>query len=165
MEIKIRKAAVADIAAILEIVNFSILNSTAIYDYELRTTEQQLQWFEEKTTSKFPVFVAEADGTVTGFGSYGTFRLKAAYQFTVEHSVYVAENYKGKGIGKLLLDKLITTAKSEGYHLMIGCIDANNSGSIAFHEKFGFEVTGHLKEVGYKFGRWLDLVLMQLIIK
>ncbi|MGK4568688.1 N-acetyltransferase family protein [Flavobacterium sp. 3HN19-14] len=98
-------------------------------------------------------------------GSYGTFRIKAAYQFTVEHSVYVAEEFSGKGIGKLLLQQLIATAKEEGYHLMIGCIDADNSGSIAFHEKFGFEVTGHLKEVGFKFDRWLDLVLMQLVLK
>ena len=165
MQIKIREAAVDDVGGILEIVNFSILNSTAIYDYDLRSLEQQLQWFEEKKTSGFPVFVAEVNNIVAGFGSYGTFRIKAAYQFTVEHSVYVAEAYKGTGLGKLLLKRLITTAKAEGYHLMIGCIDADNSGSIAFHEKFGFTVTGHLKEVGYKFGRWLDLVLMQLILK
>ncbi|MDI1255846.1 MAG: GNAT family N-acetyltransferase [Flavobacterium sp.] len=165
MEIKIREATAADVGAILEIVNFSILNSTSIYDYELRTIGQQMQWFEEKRTSHFPVFVAVIDNTVAGFGSYGAFRIKAAYQFTVEHSVYVADIYKGKGIGKLLMEKLITTAKTEGFHLMIGCIDADNSGSIIFHKKFGFEVTGNLKEVGYKFDRWLDLVLMQLILK
>lgn len=165
MEIKIREATIDDVNAILEIVNFSILNSTAIYDYEPRNIMQQLQWFEEKRNAGFPVFVAEVDNEVAGFGSYGTFRVKAAYQFTVEHSVYVADGYKAKGIGKLLFERLIATAKTEGYHVMIGCIDADNKESIAFHEKFGFKITGHLKEVGYKFDRWLDLVLMQLILK
>lgn len=165
MAIEIRKATEKDILGILEIVNHSILHSTAIYDYEARSIEEQQAWFLEKQSLGFPVIVAEIDGQVGGFGTYGSFRVKVAYQYTVEHSVYVSENYIGKGIGKLLLKQLIEFAKLEGYHTMIGCIDADNEGSIAFHKKFGFKTSGTLSEVGFKFGRWLDLVLMQLIIK
>lgn len=164
MEINIRPATNNDLEEILTIVNHSILYSTAIYDYEARTLEQQQSWFLEKKEHHFPVLVAVIDNKVVGFGTYGTFRIKIAYQFTVEHSVYVSEDNKGKGIGKLLLQELINLAKTEGYHTMIGCIDADNMESISFHEKFGFKITGKIKEVGYKFDRWLDLVLMQLII-
>jgi len=165
MAIQIRKATVTDIPAILDIVNYSILHSTAIYDYDARDLKQQQQWFVEKESLGLPVIVAEIDGKVVGFGTYGSFRVKVAYKFCVEHSVYVNDNYKGRGIGKLLLKQLIELAQLGGYHTMIGCIDAENGGSIAFHEKFGFKVTGTLTEVGFKFGRWLDLVLMQLILK
>ncbi len=165
MSITIRKAVTSDIPAILEIVNHAILFSTAIYDYEARTLRQQQSWFAEKQESDYPVIVAEIDGQVAGFGTYGSFRVKVAYRQTVEHSVYVSETYQGRGVGKLLLSELIHLAKLQGYHVMIGCIDAGNAGSIGFHENFGFEITGTLREVGFKFGRWLDLVLMQLILK
>ncbi len=165
MQIEIRKATQEDLPAILAIVNFSILHSTAIYDYEIRTLEEQKIWFEDKLKARYPVIVATIDNSITGFGSYDAFRYKAAYQFTVEHSVYVSEEYKGKGIGKVLLENLIETATTNGFHTMIGCIDAENEGSIAFHEKFGFINTGSIKQVGYKFDRWLDLVIMQLILK
>jgi len=165
MAIEIRKATRKDITGILEIVNHSIIHSTAIYDYDIRNIEQQEAWFLEKEILGQPVIVAEVAGQVAGFGTYGTFRVKLAYQYTVEHSVYVAEDYIGRGIGKLLLKQLIELAKLDGYHTMIGCIDADNGGSIAFHEKFGFKISGTLNEVGFKFGRWLDLVLMQLLLK
>ncbi|OYU81235.1 MAG: N-acetyltransferase [Flavobacterium sp. BFFFF1] len=165
MSVQIRRAAAPDIPAILDIVNHSILFSTSIYDYDARTLEQQQLWFAEKNALNFPVIVAEIDGKVAGFGTYGSFRVKVAYQYTVEHSVYVAEDFKGQGIGKLLLSELIELAKLDGFHVMIGCIDAANASSIGFHEKFGFKITGTIKEVGFKFGRWLDLVLMQLILK
>lgn len=165
MAVEIRNATREDITAILEIVNHSIVHSTAIYDYEARNLAQQLAWFAEKQELGLPVMVAEIDGNIAGFGTYGSFRLKIAFQYCIEHSVYVAENFKGRGVGKLLLKELIELAKNSGYHTMIGCIDAENTDSIAFHEKFGFKVTGTLNEVGFKFGRWLDLVLMQLILK
>ena len=100
-----------------------------------------------------------------GFGTYGTFREKIGYQYTVEHSVYVAEAFIGKGIGTLLLTELIQLAKSQGYHTMIGAIDADNGDSIAFHKKFGFVECGIIKEAAFKFNRWLDLLFMQLILK
>lgn len=165
MAIHIRKATVNDIPEILEIVNQSILHTTAIYDYDARNLEQQYDWFYSKQNSNNPVIVAEIDKEIAGFATYGEFRVKIAYQFTVEHSVYVSEKFKGRGAGKLLLLELIELAKLNGFHAMIGCIDAENTSSIGFHEKFGFNVCGTLREVGYKFDRWLDLVMMQLLLK
>ena len=162
MQINIQKATLSDVNSILEIVNDAILNTTAIYDYDLRTLEEQMEWFLLKEKNNFPVFVAELNNEIVGFGTYDSFRSKVGYRFTVEHSVYVKEGFAGKGIGKLLLEQLITTAKSENYHVMIGVIDATNENSIRFHEKFGFESIGILKEVGFKFNRWLDANLMHL---
>ncbi|RZK11626.1 MAG: N-acetyltransferase family protein [Flavobacterium sp.] len=165
MEIIIRPATTEDLPSILEIVNHAILHTTAIYDYDARTLEQQNAWFEEKQTSDFPVIVAALDNEVLGFGTFGSFRVKIGYRFTVEHSVYVKDKAIGKGIGKLILQKLIDLAKAQNYHSMIGVIDASNSGSVAFHKKFGFEEAGVLKQAGYKFDKWLDVSLMQLLLK
>ena len=165
MEIKIRPATTNDLENILAIVNHSILHSTANYNYEIQTLEIQKQWFEDKIAKKMPVIVADYNGKAIGFGTYGQFREKIGYQFTIEHSVYVTEDFIGKGIGQLLLTALITLAKEQGFHNMIGAIDAENLGSIAFHEKFGFQVAGTIREVGYKFDHWLDLVFMQLILE
>jgi len=126
--------------------------------------ERQSELLAEKTTKNFPVFVAEINGKVAGFGMYGEFRFREAYQFTVEHSVYVTEAFKGKGIGGKLLRRLIDEAKSQKLHTMIGVIDAENKESILFHEKFGFKTVGVIKESGYKFERWLDSVIMQLFL-
>ncbi|MFY0480996.1 GNAT family N-acetyltransferase [Flavobacterium sp. PLA-1-15] len=162
MEAIIRPAVIEDLPSILEIVNHAILDTTAIYDYDERTLAEQQIWFEEKQASNFPVIVAEFENEVIGFGTYGAFRVKIGYRFTVEHSVYVNEKAIGKGIGKLLLQKLIDLAKEQNHHSMIGVIDASNSASIAFHKKFGFQEVGILKEAGYKFDKWLDVSLMQL---
>lgn len=165
METIIRPAVIEDLTSILEIVNHAILYTTAIYDYNQRTLDEQLIWFEEKQASNFPVVVAESNNEVIGFGTYGAFRVKIGYRFTVEHSVYVSDKATGKGIGKLLLQKLIDLAKEQNFHSMIGVIDATNLGSIAFHKKFGFQEVGVLKEAGYKFDKWLDVSLMQLLLK
>lgn len=165
MDIKIRPAVFSDIDTILEIINHEILHSTSIYDYEPRDFEAQKLWFEEKQKQKLPIVVAESENGAIGFATYGSFRQKEAYKFTIEHSVYVAQEFIGKGVGKLLLAELIHLAKNQGYHTMIGAIDADNSGSITFHEKFGFKSIGTIREVGYKFDKWLDLVFMQLILK
>ena len=162
MEYTIRKATTSDLPSILEIVNFAIANTTAIYDYDSRILEQQAEIFETKKANNFPLFVIEVENEILGFGTYDTFRTKIGYRFTVEHSVYVKDGFAGKGIGKLLLQKLIDTAKAEKYHVMIGVIDASNENSIRFHEKFGFQSMGILKEVGFKFDRWLDANLMTL---
>ena len=162
MQVNIQKATLSDVNSILEIVNDAILNTTAIYDYDLRTCKEQTEWFLLKEKNNFPVFVAVLNNEIVGFGTYDSFRSKIGYRFTVEHSVYVKEGFAGKGIGKLLLEQLISTAKSENYHVMIGVIDASNENSIRFHEKFGFKSMGILKEVGFKFNRWLDVNLMQL---
>ena len=160
----IREAVFEDIPSILKIVNHAIIHTTSNYNYEIQSLQVQTKWFEDKKAKNFPIIVAVLKNEVIGFGTYGTFREKIGYQFTVEHSVYVAENFIGKGVGKLLLKSLIELAKSQNIHVMIGAIDAENLSSIAFHEKFGFEVVGNIRQVAFKFDRWLDLVLMQLIV-
>lgn len=164
MNAQIRFAKPADLPGILAIVNDAIAQTTAIYDEQPRSAAQQQSWYDEKTGSGFPVVVAECNGEVAGFGSYGQFKPKTGYRFTVEHSVYVRPDLTGKGIGKLLLKKLIDLAKAQQMHAMIGVIDASNTASIAFHSGFGFIETGTLKEVGFKFGRRLDVTLMQLML-
>lgn len=165
MKTIVRSARIEDVETILEIVNDAILNTTAIYDYDVRTLDDQILWFQEKQKQNFPVIVATDENyNVVGFGTYGTFRMKIGFQFTVEHSVYVKEGFAGKGIGKALLLELITLAKAQKLHVMVGCIDAENTGSIEFHEKFGFKKAGVLKESGYKFDKWLDLQFVQLIL-
>ncbi|WP_396172540.1 GNAT family N-acetyltransferase [Flavobacterium sp.] len=164
METLIRPYRDSDIPEILAIINYNILHSTSLYDYTPRTLERQSELLAEKTTKNFPVFVAEINGKVAGFGMYGEFRFREAYRFTVEHSVYVTEAFKGKGIGGKLLRRLIDEAKSQKLHTMIGVIDAENKESILFHEKFGFKTVGVIKESGYKFERWLDSVIMQLFL-
>jgi L-amino acid N-acyltransferase YncA len=165
MEIKIREYQTPDTQAILDIINYNILHSTALYDYTIRNYEQQKAILEDKTNKGFPVIVAELNGELVGFGMYSEFRFREAYKFTVEHSVYVSEKYIGNGIGKVLLTELIELAKAQGLHTMIGVIDSENQGSIAFHEQFGFKTVGIIKESGYKFDRWLDSVFMQLLLE
>lgn len=165
MEIKIRPYTTEDTQAILDIINHNILHSTALYDYNIRSYEQQKTILEEKISKNFPVIVAELDGNVVGFGMYSEFRFREAYKFTVEHSVYVNEAFHGKGIGKVLLQELISLARKQKLHTMIAVIDAENQGSVEFHEKYGFKTVGIIKESGFKFGRWLDSVFMQLILE
>ena len=165
MEIKIRPAVFTDLDTILEIINHQILNSTSIYDYEPRDFETHKLWFEDKLANDLPVIVAETENGVIGYATYGTFRHKIGYRFTVEHSVYVAEEFLGKGVGKLLLAELIQLAKKQKYHTMIGVIDSENIGSIAFHKKYGFETVCVIKESVYKFDRLLSSFFMQLIIE
>lgn len=164
MEITVRAASLYDLKPILDIVNYNILNTAAIYDYDVKSLYEMEQWFADKQNAGWPVLVAESDGTVAGYATYGTFRSKEGYKYTIEHSVYVSHGHQGKGIGGKLLEALIALASQQGYHTMIGCIDAENDGSIAFHKKYSFTEAGLLKQSAFKFGKWLDLVFMQLIL-
>jgi len=164
MGIEIRIAKEEDLPAMLEIYNHVILNTTAVYDYEPHTLEMRKQWFDTKKEQGFPVFVAEEEGTIAGFSSIGTFRAWAAYKYTVENSIYVKSDCRGKGIGRLLLKPLIEAAKDLKLHAIVAGIDASNETSIALHKKFGFEEVARFKEVGWKFERWLDLVFLELIV-
>ena len=167
MEVVIRNAETEDVNKILEIVNHEILHSTVIYEYKERTLEQQLEWFEQKQADGLPVIVAEIGGRVVGFGTYGTygtFRTRPAYQFSVEHSVYVSHESRTNGVGKQLLTKLIKLAKDNGFHVMVAGVDSSNQQSFAFHKKFGFKEVGTFKEVGFKFDKWLDIRFLQLIL-
>ena len=160
----IRNAREEDVSVILEIVNYEISNSTVLYDYRERTYEYQLNWFHKKNQEGMPVIVAETENKVVGFGTYGIFRPWYAYQYSVEHSIYIHRNARGMGIGKQLMAELISLARDNGFHTMIAGVDASNQGSIEFHKKFGFSEIGTFKEVGFKFNKWLDLVFLQLFL-
>jgi phosphinothricin acetyltransferase len=164
MKIKIRPYQVDDAVAILDIINDAILHSTALYDYNPRTLENQLAIFDDKLKKGFPILVATLNGQLVGFGYYSEFRLREAYKFTVEHSVYAHKKAIGIGVGKALLTELIKLAKQQELHTMIGVIDSENTNSIAFHKKYGFEEVGFIKESGYKFNRWLHSVIVQKML-
>ena len=150
---------------ILAIFNDAILNSTALYDYKPRCIETMMAWFDAKLKGKFPVIGIENDsGDLMGFGSYGTFRAWPAYKYSVEHSVYVDARFRGRGVGKRVLQELIAAAQGQDYHILVGGIDATNSISIRLHESLGFVHCGTILQAGFKFGRWLDLALYQLIL-
>ncbi len=165
----IRLAEPKDVAGITEIYNDVILNTTAVYAYEPFTLENRQAWFEDKMNHGFPVFVADDNGadnagTVIGFSTYGSFRASPAYLHSVENTIHIHPNYRGQGIGKLLMPPIIEAAKEQNMHTMVAGIDASNVGSIRFHQGFGFGQVAHLKGVGFKFNRWLDLVFMQLML-
>lgn len=165
METIIREASEKDLPAILDIYNDAIINTTAVYDYKPHTLEMRKNWFGDKLKNDIPVLVAETEQQVAGFASYGAFRPWAAYKYSVEHSVYVHQNFRRKGIAKKLLQVLIEEINQRQIHTIIAGIDAANSTSIHLHKQFGFEEAGYIKQAGYKFGRWLDLLFMQLILK
>ncbi len=164
METKLRAAVPHDLPGILKIVNHNILHSTAVYDDEPKTIEYMQAWFTEKQQGSWPVVVALRNNEVAGYGTYNIFKPKEGYKYTVEHSLYVADEFTGKGIGKLLMTELIWLAKQQGLHSMIGYIDADNKDSISFHKKFGFKEAGKLTRAGFKFNRWLDVILMELLL-
>ena len=160
----IRLAEPKDLPAISEIYNHAVLNTTASYDYEPRDMNQRVAWYELHQKQNLPVFVAENESAVIGWGSLGKYRDRIGYRFTVEDSVYVAEAHRGKGVGKALLGPLIQAARDRKLSAIIGAIDADNKASIRLHAGFGFEKVGHFKRVGFKFDRWLDVVYMELLL-
>jgi L-amino acid N-acyltransferase len=151
---------------ILAIFNEAIENSTALYDYKLRTDADMQAWFDAKERKHYPVICAENDaGELMGFASYGQFRERPAYKYTVEHSVYVDTRFRGQGVGRRLLEATIEAAQRQDYHVLVGGIDAANAVSIKLHESLGFTSCGIVRQSGFKFGRWLDLAFYQLILK
>jgi phosphinothricin acetyltransferase len=152
-------------AAILDIFNDAILHSTALYDYQARTMDNMVSWFNNKEAGNYPVIGIESEsGELMGFASYGSFRAYPANKYTLEHSVYVANAHRGKGIASLLMQRLIELAQEQNYHTLIGSIDASNQPSIALHEKLGFTHAGTIRHAGFKFGDWLDLAFYQLLL-
>jgi L-amino acid N-acyltransferase YncA len=151
--------------AILSIFNEAIVNSTALYDYKPRTLEMMAAWFGAKAKGNFPVVGIENEsGELMGFGSYGTFRAWPAYKYSVEHSVYVDAPFRGRGIGKAIMQAVIGAAQEQGYHILVGAIDATNVVSIRLHERLGFTHCGTVRQAGFKFGRWLDVAFFQMIL-
>lgn len=165
VEPTIRSATPDDLPSILAIYNEAVLTTTASYDLEPASLEDRAAWYAQRTAAGLPVFVADLGGTVAGFSSFGPFRPKPGYRHTVEHTVYVGSAWRGRGLGRLLMLPLIERARAMGHHVMIGVIDAENEGSRRFHEALGFFEAGRLRQVGHKFGRWLDLILMQLMLE
>lgn len=163
-ELLVRDARESDLPEILAIHNNAIAETTAIWDTELADLAERQAWFEARTAAGCPILVAEIDGEVAGYASYGQFRPKSGYRFSVENSVYVAEKFHRRGVAKALMVELLVRAERGGVHSMIAAIETSNAISITLHEKFGFVVVGQMPEVGYKFGRWMDLTLMQIVL-
>ena len=158
----IRPATTTDIAGLTAIRNDVIATSTAIFNDQPETVEARLAWFEAQAEKGFPVLVAVLpDGSNAGYASFGEFRSWPGYRYTVENAIHVHRDWRGHGIGRALMETLIPLAVAGGKHVMIAGVDASNEASIQFHESLGFERTGTIKEVGHKFGRWLDLVFLQ----
>jgi L-amino acid N-acyltransferase YncA len=159
--ITVRPACRGDCPAILAIYNDAVLNTTATYDLEPRTLEHREAWFDDHVRQDLAVYVAEEAGCVVGWGSLSRYHDRYGYRFTCENSVYVAASHRGRGFGALLLGPLVEAARVRGLHTLIAAIDASNEASLRLHARFGFEKVGHFKEVGHKFGRWLDVVYLQ----
>lgn len=163
----IRDAKTPDIPAITGLYNALIPTTTVAWTEEIQTVDQRRVWFEKQVSEGFPVVVAEVNGVVIGFCAYGHFRgagMWPGYSTTAEHTIHVSEAYWGTGVGRALLDELINRARSAGIHVLVGAIDGANTASIAFHARVGFVEVARMPQVGHKFGRWLDLVLMQRVL-
>ncbi|MHB8568348.1 MAG: GNAT family N-acetyltransferase [Nitrososphaerales archaeon] len=163
MPIRIRNATLDDLPAILEIYNDSVLNSTATFENIPQTLEQRKPWFEKHQSENYPLVVAE-NHSVIGYSSLSPFRNEEGYKSTVELSVYVSKNSRRNGIATLLMNGIVNRARKIGYHTIVSCIAGSNEPSIKLHEKLGFELSGRLKEVGFKFGAWQDDVFYLKIL-
>jgi len=158
-----RLAERADADAIRAIYNAEVTSTTVTFDLVPRSLTDQLQWLAAHSGAH-PAVVAELDGGVVGFGALSVFRDRAAYAPTVEDSVYVAAAHRGQGVGRALLEELVRLGKAHGFHTMIARIVGGHEASIQLHTACGFELVGVEREVGRKFGRWLDVVVMQQML-
>lgn len=159
----IREAKLSDLQQMVDIYNWAIENTTATFDLNRQTTDDRMDWFTHHTGAH-PLIAAEIDGRVAGYCSLSKFRDKEAYAKTVEISVYIDPDYHGKGIGSALIEEIIKRAKQLGHHVIIAGITAGNDVSVKIHEKFGFELCGNMKQVGFKFGKWQDCLFYQLLL-
>ena len=161
---EIRDAAEADLPGLLGIYNDVITTSTAVYSNVTVTLDDRRDWWRARVQMGYPVLTAVEDSGVLGFATFGDFRTWPGYRFTVEHTVHVRADCRGRGIGQSLVAALFPRAAALGKHVMVAGVDAANAASIRFHERLGFEQVGHLREVGFKFDRWLDLVFLQRLV-
>jgi phosphinothricin acetyltransferase len=161
----IRDAAEADLPALRDIFNDAVLNTTAIWMDNVVDLANRQAWFAARAQQGYPILVAEnAAGEVVGYASFGDWRPFDGFCHTVEHSVYIRADQRGKGLGPQLLTALIERAKACDKHVMVAAIESGNVASISLHQRLGFAITGQMPQVGRKFGRWLDLTFMQLIL-
>jgi phosphinothricin acetyltransferase len=159
----VRPADPDDAEALRKIYNIEVLGSTVTFDLVARTADDQAEWMDSHA-GVYPVIVAEDAGEVIGFASLSPYRPRPAYSTTVEDSVYVASSHRGAGVGKLLLGELVDRGKSHGFHSIIARIVGDHEASIALHKSCGFELVGIEREVGRKFGKWLDVAVMQRLL-
>jgi L-amino acid N-acyltransferase YncA len=158
----VRDATAADAADLLAIHNEAVRTTTAIWDEAEVDLADRSAWLAGRLSAGLPVLVAEVDGTVVGYASYGPWRARSGYRHTVENSLYVLSSHHGRGLASALFDELLTRARAADVHRMIAMIESGNTVSIALHARRGFRVVGRLPEVGRKFDRWLDLTILQL---
>ena len=163
-ELLLRPAAAADVEAINILYNHYVQVSTCTYQEEPETMESRQQWFENHRPEIHPIIVAVSNGRVVGWGSLSTYHSRCAYRNTAEISVYVHHELHRLGIGSAILNDLILRARAIGYHAIIAAIDGEQKASITMHTRFGFTEVGHFQEVGFKFGRWLDVIYMERIL-
>jgi phosphinothricin acetyltransferase len=159
----IRRATLDDAHAICDIYNHYVLTSTCTYQYEPETLEQRQAWLAQRS-EKHPALVATIDQLVVGWASLSPWKDREGYRFAVEFSVYIHHDYHRRGLGRALIAELIHLAREAGYHTMLGGACSSQTGSLALQEAMGFQRVAHLKEVGYKFDRWLDVIYLQLIL-
>lgn len=164
LQLEIREAQVADLPEILALYNDMVLHSTTVYNETPQTLEMRHQWLADKQAGNWPVLVATLNNQFAGFATYGPWRAWQGYRFTAEHSVYIQPAFQAQGVGGMLMHELMHRARKAGLHVLIAGVDASNESSIRFHEKLGFKTIGVFPEVGYKFNRWLNLCMMQLIL-
>jgi len=163
MPLAVRAATEADLAGILTIYNDAVRTTTAIWNDAVVDLANRRDWYADRVARGFPVLVAvDAGADVLGYAACGPFRPHDGYARTVENSIYVRSDRRGRGIGAALMPPLIEAARAAGFHVMIAAIEAGNEASIGLHARFGFREVGLMPEVGRKFGRWLDLLLMEL---
>lgn len=162
MPLNLRDATEADLPAILAIYNHAVAETTAIWNETLVDLDNRRAWFDQRQARGFPILVAEVEGRIAGYASYGDWRPFDGFRHSVEHSVYVEKDFYGRGLGRALMTALIDRARTGGIHVMVAAIEAGNEGSIALHKSLGFRLVGTHHEVGQKFGRWLDLTMMEL---
>jgi|SRR5687768_9249201 len=163
--VTIRDAVDDDVPGILAIYNDVIATSTAVYREDPATLDDRQQWFAARRAQSYPILVASDSSGLLGFASYGDFRTWPGYRFSVEHTVHIRAGQRGRGVGTLLMETLIQRAIDHGKHVMVGGVDADNEASLRFHERLGFVRAARLCEVGFKFGRWLDLVFVQRMLR
>ena len=163
MKLLIRPASGRDLAGINDIYNDAVLNTTATFDLDPRDEEGARAWYHAHGP-QYPIFVAEREQQVVGWSSLSPYAPRPAYRFSVEDSVYVHRDYRGQGVGRALLEPLLTAAAALGYHAVIAKIAEHNEASLALHRRAGFVPVGTLKAVGWKFHRWLDVEILQLLL-
>jgi len=161
----IREAINNDLMEILEIYNDAILNTTSVYDYNAHTIDDRKKWYEKKKQEGYPILVFEQNNKVIGFATFGPFRAWPAYKYSVEHSIYVHERYRNKGIGTALAKEIIRITNEREFATLVAGIDEANEISVTMHEKLGFKHSGTINKAGYKFGKWLNLAFYQLDLK